>query len=81
MRAVDFQELLDTQPFKPFVVHTSTGERFTIPHPDMIMIGRSSVTIGLPTDNSPRVYERTARISLLHVVKLDHTNSAQSPED
>jgi hypothetical protein len=65
------QELLaiaKRQPFRPFRVVISTGEKYNIHHPDLIMVGRRSAVIGLVNDPKRKVYDLSFNVDLLHVV-------------
>jgi hypothetical protein len=66
------------RPFSPFRITTSAGETYDVRHPDMIMIGFGSITVGIPPSPDSDFYERTALISLFHVVKIEPLEPAQT---
>ncbi|HEX7379747.1 MAG TPA: hypothetical protein VF278_21665 [Pirellulales bacterium] len=43
MRSDEFRELLRVRRFEPFIVHLSTGVRFEIRDPRLVVVGRSTV--------------------------------------
>jgi hypothetical protein len=52
-------------------VVTTDGTRYDIRHPEMLMPGRRTVTIGLPDDPATPVYDRQVILSMLHVQRLE----------
>ena len=68
MRREDLLELLRQQPFMPFRLHLSDGTRFEIRHPDMAIVGRSTMAVSLTPDATG---ERQAIIALLHVMWIE----------
>ena len=76
----DLQSAARRQPFEPFRVVLTTGATYDIRHPDLIMVGRRSVIIGIPSPNAPTVYDRTIKVDLFHVVGVEElAPSSQSP--
>lgn len=73
MRADEFREFLIEQPFQPFRVTLTDGRTYDVVHPEMAMVTRSLVTIGIPGDgegNSP-IADRLTHVSLLHIMQID----------
>ena len=58
-------------PFRPFRVVLNSGTRYEVRHPEMLMPGRRTVTIGLPDDPATPVYDRQVIVSMLHVQRLE----------
>jgi hypothetical protein len=54
-----------------------------VPHPDLIMVGLSSVIIGYPSDQEPHAYSRWDVVSLRHVIRLEphETGEQVSPAE
>ena len=71
MSSDDLLERIRHRPFLPFVVVTSDGTRYDVRHPEMLMPGRRTVTIGLPDDPTTPVYDRQVIVSMLHVQRLE----------
>jgi hypothetical protein len=68
------QELHDAarrQPFQPFRLLLTTGATYDIRHPDLIMVGRRSATIGLVDDAQGSAYDHTLKVDLLHIVAIE----------
>ena len=57
-------------PFTPFRLVTSAGESFDVLHPELIMVGNRTVTIGLPDPKNPLVYDDQIWIALMHITAI-----------
>ncbi len=66
-------------PFVPMRVVTSSGESYDVLHPDMMMIGRRELAIGISTPDEPRFFTRLARVSMLHITALEDLPSISPP--
>ena len=62
------QELLARQPFEPFQIVASSGDRYPVFHPEMVLRVKNGVYVGLGGRRG--VAERAAFISLLHVAAV-----------
>lgn len=71
MRAEELTELLRRRPFVPLRIILTDGETYDIRHPDLVLVLRQRVDIGLQPDPNTGVLERVAHCSLLHVVRID----------
>ncbi len=71
MRAEELKELLRRRPFVPLRVHMTDGQTYDIRHPDMVLVLRQRVDIGLLPDPSSGVLERVEYCSLLHIVRVE----------
>ena len=45
MEADQFRSALKVKPFRPFVVHTTSGEKYTVAHPEAVWISPSGKTV------------------------------------
>jgi hypothetical protein len=76
MTADDLYDYLDKRPFEPFQIQVSDGTLYHIKHPELVMVGVGSISVGVPAVGPPPtgpkrpVYQRVITISLQHVVKL-----------
>jgi hypothetical protein len=66
-------------PFQPFRLVLTTGEKFDIRHPDLIMVGRRSAMIGLTNDPNGTAYDRSIKVDLLHVVGIEELPVSPPP--
>jgi hypothetical protein len=75
MRPEDILELLRKEPFEPFRIHLSDGASFEIPHPDMAIVQRSKVVVGVPGPEGPDgPAERTVNCALVHITRTELIN-------
>ena len=63
------QELLHRRPFEPFKIVTSSGQAYSVRHPEMVLPIRNGVYIGIGGRGT--LPERAAFISLLHVSAVE----------
>ena len=72
MRPEDILELLRARPFRPFRISLSDGQRFEVRHPELAMVGRNQVVIGVADAAGPEgTFERTVNCALLHVITTE----------
>jgi hypothetical protein len=74
MSADDLREHLRRRPFIPFVVVTTDGTRYKVPHPEFMMPLKRHVIIAKgDTDPDTSVY-----LSLLHVQRVEVQEPAET---
>jgi hypothetical protein len=80
MRPDDLLNQLRKRPFQPFRLALTDGRSYEVPHPELAMIGRSTVIIGLarPGEAEP-VFDRHVTVSLLHIMQIEPTIPAEAP--
>jgi hypothetical protein len=59
------------QPFAPLRIVTSSGESYTVTHPDLLWVGVRDVHIGIASAKNPTVYADVARVALMHITALE----------
>lgn len=69
--ADDIQTRIKDRPFIPVRIVTSSGQMFDIFHPDLVMVGRRSLTIGTSSTENLRHYELTTRVALMHITAME----------
>jgi hypothetical protein len=67
----ELQKIARQQPFEPFRLILTTGATFDVRHPDLIMVGRRSATIGLTNKPNRTIYDYTVTVDLLHIVAIE----------
>lgn len=77
MRMEDLKDAARRQPFEPFRVILTTGDRYDIAHPDLIMVGRRAAVIGITNKPDDVAFERTLKVDLVHVVGIESLPSGQ----
>lgn len=65
----DLRNRFRDQPFTPVRIVTATNQTYDVYHPDMVMVGRTFVIVGMPGE-SPGVFEAVTRIALVHITEL-----------
>jgi hypothetical protein len=70
MTVQTFRELLSQRPFKPFRLVMSSGQTYEIRHPEMAMLTRTDILVGINAsdDNVPAEFKIC---SLLHVTTIE----------
>jgi len=64
-------QALRKRPFKPFRIQVSDGSTYDVRHPELVMVGKGEVIIGIPANgDADPIYDRAETVSLGHVVKL-----------
>src|SRR5947199_10468358 len=72
--AMDPQEILQrlrAKPFVPFRLRLLDGGVFDVNHPEMVLVGRHSITLGIPRREGDPLYQRTEIISLVSIGRLE----------
>ncbi len=77
MRAEELRDLLDRRPFVPIRLHFADGTTFDIRHPEMALLTRSTVEIGLPEDQASKIADRVVDCTLAHIVRVENLNGQQ----
>jgi hypothetical protein len=75
MRPEEVVALLRRRPFVPLRIHMTDGKIYDIHHPEMVLVRRQSLDIGVPnTDDG--VADRVDHCSLLHTMRIEELASA-----
>jgi hypothetical protein len=72
-----FRELLAQRPFKPFRLVMSSGQSYDVRHPEMAMLTRSDLLVGVD-DGEDGVPAEFKICSLLHVSAIEPLTPATS---
>lgn len=77
MRPEDILTLLRRQPFEPFRLYLSDGASFEVRHPELAMVGRSTVLVGIPApDSAEPVFDRFVNCALMHITRTEPINGS-----
>jgi hypothetical protein len=80
VRPDDLNRVLRTQPFQPFRIHLSNGRMLDIRHPELAVVGRTTMFIGRPAaDTAFPTYEDYDLIALIHINNLEPLPMSSSP--
>ena len=76
MFSKDIYDLVHRQPFRPFRITLKDGRTYDVRHPEMAMVGRLTVAIGLPANGSQEpIYDRLVTVDLLHIMQTEHVDA------
>jgi hypothetical protein len=79
MRPDDLLEILRARPFQPFRISMSDGQQFEVRHPDMAIVSRSTVLVGVPGPRRPDgPVERVVTCALVHITRMEALNGAST---
>jgi hypothetical protein len=72
MTATDIKTFLKKMPFQPFTLVMSNNERYDVHHPEMLIVGYTSLSLGLarPDDPDP-IADQFVWLSTDHVLKVE----------
>ena len=70
----DVRERLDKRPFEPFRICMTDGRAYDITHPELCMLGRTTVYVGIPDPKVKRIVMRVDQCALLHIVRFEELN-------
>ena len=71
MHPDDLLTRVRAHPFVPFRLVVSEGATYDVRHPDMIIVARRSVVVGVPSNDNERIAEMTHLVALVHVVCVE----------
>jgi hypothetical protein len=77
MTVQTFRELLTKRPFQPFRLVMSSGNTYDVRHPEMAMLTRSDILVGVD-ETEEGVPAEFKICSLLHVSAIEPLNGAES---
>lgn len=77
MTVQTFRELLGQRPFRPFRLVMSSGQSYEVRHPEMALLTRSDMLVGIDVaeDGIPAQFKIC---SLLHVTAIEPLNTASA---
>ena len=80
MRPEDVREFLRRQPFRPFRLTLADGRTYDVMHPELAIVGRSWVQVGLARPGDPEyIAERLISVSLLDIMQVEPLESVVPP--
>jgi hypothetical protein len=68
-----FREMLTRRPFRPVKLTTSSGQTYEIRHPEMALLTRTDILIGIDAEDG--VPAEFKIVSLLHVTAMEPLNT------
>ena len=68
----EIEARLRVRPFIPLRVVMSSGQMVDINHPDLVVVGRRSVFIGVASTENPAHFDMASQVSLMHITDLQN---------
>lgn len=60
------------EPFRPFRIHTASGRSFDIKHPEVVQVGKTTLTISVPlSDDIPDAEGLWYKLSLMLIESIE----------
>jgi hypothetical protein len=82
MTPEELRDCLHQKPFEPFRIVLTDGAAYDVRHPDLMMVGKRVAFVGLTGDPGQTFFERTVRIDLLHISRIEPLDgSSTSPKN
>jgi hypothetical protein len=79
-RAEDILALLRAKPFEPFRIRLSDGSAFEIRHPELAIVDRNQVIVGVPGPRGPDdPVEQTVMCAIVHITRTENANGKAQP--
>ena len=72
----DLAEQVHRRPFMPFRLYLTDGTSFEVRHPELFMLGRRSVVVGLTRKPDQTYYDRATTVDLLHIMRTEPLEAA-----
>ena len=69
-------DFVTAEPFRPFRMHVASGRIFEVGHPEMVRVGRSSVTVHLKPEGDQAAGERWQEVSLMLLESIEPVEAA-----
>ena len=70
MTPEDLRLLVKRTPFKPFRITMATNESFDVPHPEMLIVGRSIAALGIGATGDEPIAEHIIWLDLDQIVHI-----------
>jgi hypothetical protein len=77
MTVQTFRELLGQRPFNPFRLVMSSGQTYDVRHPEMALLTRTSILVGID-ETDEGVPAEFKICSLLHVTAVEPLSAAEA---
>lgn len=79
MSPEELRDVARQKPFEPFRIVMTDGAAFDIRHPDLLWVGQRTAYVGLTGEPGQTFFERSVRVDLLHVIRIEPVEAANSP--
>jgi len=59
------------EPFRPFRIHTASGRSFEVRHPEVVQVGRTTLTLSVPLADIPDAEGLWYKLSLMLIESIE----------
>lgn len=76
MTYTDLEQHRQNQPFRPFTIYMSDGSKFEVRHPEMLILGRTELVVGLSDgseNGSGPLADRMVHLSIRQITRVEPT--------
>jgi hypothetical protein len=80
MTPEDLRLLVKRRPFKPFRITMATRETFDVPHPNLLIVGRSIAALGLGSAGDDPIPDHIIWLDLDQIVHIQPTSASAGAE-
>ncbi len=74
MRSEELRTLLRRQPFVPIRIHFTDGTAYEVKHPEMAMLNRSTIEIGVEKTQGSGIADSVVYCPLVQIVRVENLN-------
>jgi hypothetical protein len=80
MRSQELRDHLRKRPFRPLRLILTDGRSFEVRHPELAMVGQSTVAVGLARRGDPEpLQDRSITIPLVDILRVEPAGSSPAP--
>jgi hypothetical protein len=62
---------IGAEPFRPFRIHTASGRDFEVRHPEVVQVGKTTLTISIPLADIPEAEGLWYKLSLMLIESIE----------
>ncbi len=81
MRSLDIDNQLKQRPFVPLRMYLSDGSYYDIRHPEMAIVSRTVISVGVYGQEDEAMPERIILCDPVHVTRLEPINGKTRPAE
>jgi hypothetical protein len=79
MQFDDVEKKLRQRPFRAFRLHLTDGTAYDVRHPELMLLGRRMLVVGLTADPNQTFFDRTMDMDLFQIVRIEPIETPVSP--
>jgi hypothetical protein len=69
------------EPFRPFRIHTASGRTFDVRHPEVVQVGRTTLTLSIPLADIPEAQGLWHKLSLMLIESIEPLDARVPAEE